>query len=47
MKRRTLLLAAITAAALPGKRSRAADRPLKIGVLNDMAGVFADIKARL
>jgi len=34
-------------AALPGKRRRAADRPLKIGVLNDMAGVFADIEARL
>jgi len=42
MKRRTLVMAATAAAALPGRRSRAADKPLRIGVLNDMAGVFAD-----
>jgi branched-chain amino acid transport system substrate-binding protein len=40
MKRRTILLAA-AASAFAGK-GRAADRTLKIGVLNDMNGVFAD-----
>jgi branched-chain amino acid transport system substrate-binding protein len=40
MKRRTILLAA-AASAFAGT-GRAADRPLKIGVLNDMNGVFAD-----
>ncbi len=40
MKRRTVLLGA-AAVGLAG-RARAAERPLKIGVLNDMSGVFAD-----
>ena len=40
MKRRTLL-AGSAALTLAG-RARAADKPLKIGVLNDMSGVFAD-----
>ena len=33
---------ATVAAAVAGGRARAADKPLKIGVLNDMSGVFAD-----
>ena len=40
MNRRTLLLAAASAG-LP-LALRAAERPLKLGVLNDMSGVFAD-----
>ncbi len=40
MKRRTLLTG-VAAATFAG-RSRAAEMPLKIGVLNDMSGVFAD-----
>ena len=40
MKRRTILLGA--AAATFAGRVRAAETPLKIGVLNDMSGVFAD-----
>ena len=40
MNRRTLLLAAASAG-LP-MSLRAAERPLKLGVLNDMSGVFAD-----
>ena len=39
MNRRTLLAAT---AALVATRARAADGPLRIGVLNDMNGVFAD-----
>ena len=42
MKRRAILLAAAAASAFPLRRSRAADAPLRIGVLNDMSGVFAD-----
>ena len=41
MQRRTMLMTAM-AAAVAGGRARAADKPLKIGVLNDMSGVFAD-----
>jgi branched-chain amino acid transport system substrate-binding protein len=41
MKRRTVLMAA-AAAALAPRTGRAADKPLRIGVLNDMSGVFAD-----
>ncbi len=40
MKRRTILMGA--AAAMVAGRGRAAETPLKIGVLNDMSGVFAD-----
>ncbi len=40
MKRRTVIAAA--AATMLAGRSRAADKPLRIGVLNDMSGVFAD-----
>ena len=40
MNRRSILLAAASAA-LPWS-VRAAERPLKLGVLNDMSGVFAD-----
>ncbi len=40
MRRRTML--ATAAATLLAGRVRAADRPLRIGVLNDMSGVFAD-----
>lgn len=40
MKRRTVLIGA--AAACVASRARAAEAPLKIGVLNDMSGVFAD-----
>lgn len=40
MKRRTILLG--TAAAMFAGRGKAAGMPLKIGVLNDMSGVFAD-----
>ena len=40
MNRRTILLG--TAAAVFAGRARAAEMPLKIGVLNDMSGVFAD-----
>ena len=42
MKRRTILMTAAAAAAFPVRRGRAAGEPLKIGVLNDMNGVFAD-----
>ena len=43
--RRTLLAAALASTvALPGRSARAADKPLKIGVLNDMNGVFADFQ---
>jgi branched-chain amino acid transport system substrate-binding protein len=43
MDRRTVLLGATVVAALgTTRRARAADKPLKIGVLNDMSGVFAD-----
>ncbi len=40
MKRRTMLIGAAAAAIV--RSSRAAETPLKIGVLNDMSGVFAD-----
>jgi branched-chain amino acid transport system substrate-binding protein len=40
IRRRTLLAASAAAAALP-RRSRAADRPIRIGVLTDMTGVYA------
>ena len=41
MKRRSLLTGA-AASALVLRTARAADKPLKIGVLNDMSGIFAD-----
>ena len=45
MHRRTILLGGLAASlgtSLHASRARADDRPLKIGVLNDMSGVFAD-----
>ena len=44
MNRRSLLLAA-AAAGLP-LSGRAAERPLRLGVLNDMSGVFADYQGQ-
>jgi branched-chain amino acid transport system substrate-binding protein len=41
IRRRTLLSAAAAAAVAPGHRARAADRPIRIGVLTDMTGVYA------
>ena len=43
MKRRTMLTTA-AAAAFAGRPARAAEKPLRIGVLNDMSGVFADFQ---
>lgn len=43
MKRRIVLMAA-GAAALAARPSRAGEKPLRIGVLNDMSGVFADFQ---
>jgi hypothetical protein len=40
VRRRTLLGAGIAAATLP-RRARAADKPIRIGVLTDMNGVYA------
>ncbi len=42
--RRTVL--AMTAAAIVPRVARAADKPLRVGVLNDMNGVFADYQGR-
>ncbi len=43
LERRSLLAAAAAAAmTATSRRARAANKPLKIGVLNDMTGVFAD-----
>lgn len=44
--RRRQLLAATAAAAMPIKSALAADRPLKIGVLTDMTGLYADATGR-
>ena len=41
LNRRTLLAGAAALATIP---ARAADKPLRIGVLNDMTGVFADFQ---
>lgn len=40
--RRTLLAAAAAAASPLARPARAADKPLRVGVLNDMSGIFAD-----
>lgn len=45
MRRRSLLAAVASAAACAG-RARAADRPVKIGVLTDMSGLYADATGR-
>jgi branched-chain amino acid transport system substrate-binding protein len=37
-------LAAVALAILPGLSALAQDRPIKIGVLNDMSGVYADFQ---
>ena len=42
MQRRTLLAGAAALAATLARPGRAADAPLKIGVLNDMSGVYSD-----
>lgn len=45
MRRRTVLAGSLAAALAPplaAKRARAQPKPLRIGVLNDMSGVFAD-----
>ena len=42
MQRRTLLAGMAAAATLGGRAARAAAKPLRIGVLNDMSGVYAD-----
>ncbi len=44
--RRRHLLAATVAAAMPVRAAWAADRPLKIGVLTDMTGLYADATGR-
>ena len=46
LNRRTLLAGAATLATVPvpARRASAAARPLRIGVLNDMTGVFADFQ---
>ena len=43
MKRRTMLTTA-AAAAFAGRPARAVEKPLRIGVLNDTSGVFADFQ---
>ncbi len=42
MRRRTLLTGLAASAALAGRAANAAAAPLRIGVLNDMSGVYAD-----
>ena len=44
MHRRTLLTAAALAPALAWTRARATAQPLRLGVLNDMSGVYADFQ---
>src|ERR1051325_3558280 len=40
----TVRLVAVALAALPGLSAVAQDKPIKIGVMNDMSGVYADFQ---